>query len=194
MPIRCQWATSDLMIDYHDREWGTPLHDDQKLFELLMLEGAQAGLSWEIVLRKRESYREAFDQFDALKMAGYGQDKVADLLQDPGIVRNRLKVAAFVQNAGAYLDIQTRFGSFDTYLWSFVDGNPVRNSWRELSEIPAKTDLSERLSADLRRSGFKFVGSTICYAFLQAAGLVNDHLITCFRYQDVGGPGATSAQ
>ena len=194
MPTRCQWATSDLMIDYHDREWGTPLHDDQKLFELLMLEGAQAGLSWEIVLRKRESYREAFDHFDAREMAGYGQDKITDLLQNPGIVRNRLKVAAFVQNAAAYLDIQNRSGSFDTYLWSFVDGNPVRNSWRELSEVPAKTDLSERLSADLRRSGFKFVGSTICYAFLQAAGLVNDHLITCFRYQEAGGPGVPSAQ
>ena len=194
MPTRCQWATSDLMIDYHDREWGTPLHDDQKLFELLMLEGAQAGLSWEIVLRKRESYREAFDHFDARKMAGYGQDRIADLLQNPGIVRNRLKVAAFVQNAGAYLDIQNRFGSFDTYLWNFVDGHPVQNSRRELSEVPAKTDLSERLSAGLRQSGFKFVGSTICYAFLQAAGLVNDHVTTCFRYQAVGGSGATSAQ
>lgn len=194
MPTRCQWATSDLMVDYHDREWGAPLHDDQKLFELLMLEGAQAGLSWEIVLRKRESYREAFDHFDARKMAGYGQDRIAELLQNPGIVRNRLKVAAFVQNAGAYLDIQNRFGSFDAYLWSFVDGHPVRNSWRDLSEVPAKTDLSERLSADLKRSGFKFVGSTICYAFLQAAGLVNDHVITCFRYLELGGPGVPSAQ
>lgn len=194
MPTRCQWATSDLMVDYHDREWGSPLHDDRKLFELLMLEGAQAGLSWEIVLRKRESYREAFDHFDARKMAGYGQDRIAELLQNPGIVRNRLKVAAFVQNAGAYLDIQNRFGSFDAYLWSFVDGHPVRNSWRDLSEVPAKTDLSERLSADLKRSGFKFVGSTICYAFLQAAGLVNDHVITCFRYLELGGPGVPSAQ
>ncbi|MCI0781488.1 MAG: DNA-3-methyladenine glycosylase I [Chloroflexi bacterium] len=194
MPTRCQWATSDLMVDYHDREWGAPLHDDKKLFELLMLEGAQAGLSWEIVLRKRESYREAFDHFDARKMAGYGQDRIADLLQNPGIVRNRLKVAAFVQNAGAYLDIQNRFGSFDAYLWSFVDGHPVRNSWRDLSEVPVKTDLSERLSADLKRSGFKFVGSTICYAFLQAAGLVNDHVITCFRYLELGGPGVPSAQ
>ena len=194
MPTRCQWATSDLMVDYHDREWGAPLHDDRKLFELLMLEGAQAGLSWEIVLRKRESYREAFDHFDARKMAGYGQDRIAELLQNPGIVRNRLKVAAFVQNAGAYLDIQNRFGSFDAYLWSFVDGHPVRNSWRDLSEVPVKTDLSERLSADLKRSGFKFVGSTICYAFLQAAGLVNDHVITCFRYLELGGPGVPSAQ
>ncbi|MCH8350852.1 MAG: DNA-3-methyladenine glycosylase I [Chloroflexi bacterium] len=194
MPTRCQWATSDLMVDYHDREWGAPLHDDKKLFELLMLEGAQAGLSWEIVLRKRESYREAFDHFDARKMAGYGQDRIAELLQNPGIVRNRLKVAAFVQNAGAYLDIQNRFGSFDAYLWSFVDGHPVRNSWRDLSEVPVKTDLSERLSADLKRSGFKFVGSTICYAFLQAAGLVNDHVITCFRYLELGGPGVPSAQ
>lgn len=183
-----------MMVDYHDREWGAPLHDDKKLFELLMLEGAQAGLSWEIVLRKRESYREAFDHFDARKMAGYGQDRIAELLQNPGIVRNRLKVAAFVQNAGAYLDIQNRFGSFDAYLWSFVDGHPVRNSWRDLSEVPAKTDLSERLSADLKRSGFKFVGSTICYAFLQAAGLVNDHVITCFRYLELGGPGVPSAQ
>ena len=194
MPTRCQWATSDLMIDYHDQEWGAPLHDNQKLFELLMLEGAQAGLSWEIVLRKRESYREAFDHFDARKMAAYGQDKIADLLKDPGIVRNKLKVAAFVQNAAAYLDIQSRSGSFDAYLWSFVDGRPVRNSWRELSEVPAKTDLSDRLSADLRRSGFKFVGSTICYAFLQAAGLVNDHVITCFRHREVGVPGISSAQ
>ena len=182
------------MVDYHDREWGAPLHDDKKLFELLMLEGAQAGLSWEIVLRKRESYREAFDHFDARKMAGYGQDRIAELLQNPGIVRNRLKVAAFVQNAGAYLDIQNRFGSFDAYLWSFVDGHPVRNSWRDLSEVPVKTDLSERLSADLKRSGFKFVGSTICYAFLQAAGLVNDHVISCFRYLELGGPGVPSAQ
>ena len=194
MPTRCQWATSDLMVDYHDREWGAPLHDDRKLFELLMLEGAQAGLSWEIVLRKRESYREAFDHFDARKMAGYGQDKIAELLQNPGIVRNRLKVAAFVQNAAAYLDIQNRSGSFDAYLWSFVDGNPVRNSWRDLSEVPAKTDLSERLSADLKQNGFKFVGSTICYAFLQAAGLVNDHVITCFRYREDGGPGVPSDQ
>jgi len=194
MPTRCQWASSGLMIDYHDRGWGAPLHDDQKLFELLMLEGAQAGLSWEIVLRKRESYREAFDHFDARKMAGYGQEKIAELLQNPGIVRNRLKVAAFVQNAGAYLDIQNRFGSFDAYLWNFVDGTPVQNSWRDLSEVPAKTDLSERLSADLRRSGFKFVGSTICYAFLQSAGLVNDHITTCFRYQEAGGPGVPSTQ
>ena len=176
------------MIAYHDHEWGVPLHQDRALFELLMLEGAQAGLSWDTILRKRGSYRDAFDLFDAEKVASYGQDRVEELLQNPGIVRNRLKVAAFINNAQAFLAIQQQFGSFDTYLWKFVDGKPVVNSRQDLDDIPAKTDLSDKLSADLKRRGFKFVGSTICYAFLQAAGLVNDHLVSCFRYREVAEP------
>jgi DNA-3-methyladenine glycosylase I len=174
------------MIEYHDRQWGMPLHDDQALFELLMLEGAQAGLSWETILRKREAYRTAFDHFDLEKVASYQQSRIEELLQNPGIVRNRLKVGAFVHNAQAFLAIRREFGTFDAYLWAFVGGKPVRNSWKDPAEVPPKTDLSDTLGADLKRRGFKFVGSTICYAFLQAAGLVNDHLVSCFRYREVG--------
>ena len=186
MVSRCPWSKSDLMIEYHDREWGVPLHDDQGLFEYLLLDGAQAGLSWETILRKRESYREAFDGFDAKAIAAYGEDKIAELLNNPGIVRNRLKVRAAVSNAQAFLALQEQFGSFDTYLWGFVGGKPVRNAWTGDGQVPAKTELSDIVSADLKSRGFKFVGSTICYAFLQAAGLVNDHLVSCFRYLEVG--------
>ena len=175
------------MVEYHDQEWGVPVHDDQTLFELLMLEGAQAGLSWETILRKRESYREAFDHLDAEKIVLYDEGRIQELLQNPGIVRNRLKVRAFVSNAAGFLALQKELESFDSYLWSFVDGTPIRNSWNEVAEVPAKTELSDQLSADLKRRGFKFVGSTICYAFLQSAGLVNDHLVSCFRYADTGG-------
>ena len=173
------------MIEYHDREWGVPLHDDQRLFEFLLLDGAQAGLSWETILQRREGYREAFDGFDVKAIAAYGEDKIAELLINPGIIRNRLKIRSCVSNAQAFLDLQEECGSFDTYLWDFVGGKPVRNAWTIDHEIPAKTELSDMVSADLKRRGFKFVGSTICYAFLQAAGLVNDHLISCFRYEEV---------
>ena len=185
MENRCPWAKSDLMIEYHDREWGVPVHHDQSLFELLILEGAQAGLSWETILRKRDGYRAAFDQFDAAKIVCYDPERIEELLGNPGIVRNRLKVEACVQNAREFLKLQQQFGSFDAYVWGFVAGKPVVNSWRDLAHVPAKTDLSDKLSNDLRRRGFKFVGSTICYAFLQSAGLVNDHLVSCFRYREV---------
>jgi len=185
MVSRCSWPKSDLMIEYHDREWGVPLHDDRRLFEYLLLDGAQAGLSWETIIQRREGYREAFDRFDVKVIAAYGEDKIAELLNNPGIIRNRLKVRSSVTNAQAYLDLQEECGSFDTYLWDFVGGNPVRNAWTGHGQIPAKTELSDKVSADLKRRGFKFVGSTIIYAFLQSAGLVNDHLVSCFRYQEV---------
>jgi DNA-3-methyladenine glycosylase I len=179
---RCSWAASELMVRYHDQEWGVPLHDDHGLFEFLILEGAQAGLSWETILRKRENYRRAFDQFDPAVVAGYGEEKVAELLSDAGIVRNRLKIAAAVQNARSFLAVREEFGSFDAYLWRFVDGVPRVNQWRTLQEIPARTPQSDAMSQDLQRRGFKFVGSTICYALMQATGMVNDHLVDCFRY------------
>ncbi len=179
---RCQWATTDLSIAYHDREWGVPLHDDRALFEFLILEGAQAGLSWETILRKRDSYRAAFDGFDAQVIAKYDQRKIEQLLANPGIIRNRLKVNAAIQNAKAFLAIQNEFGSFDAYVWRFVGGKPKVNSWRSLREIPAKTAESDALSKDLSQRSFKFVGSTICYAFMQAVGMVNDHTVDCFRY------------
>ena len=185
MVSRCSWPKSDSMIEYHDREWGVPLHDDRRLFEYLLLDGAQAGLSWESIIQRREGYREAYDGFDVKVIAAYGEDKIADLLNNPGIIRNRLKVRSSVTNAQAYLDLQEECGSFDTYLWDFVGGNPVRNAWTGHGQIPAKTELSDKVSADLKRRGFKFVGSTIIYAFIQAAGLVNDHLVSCFRYQEV---------
>ncbi len=163
-----------------------PVHDDRKLFELLILEGAQAGLSWETILKKRENYRRAFDGFDAEKMARYGQRKLDALLADPGIVRNRLKLAAAVRNARAFLQVREEHGSFDAYIWRFVDGSPIRNAWRELAELPARTPESEAMSKDLLKRGFKFVGPTICYAFMQAVGMVNDHLVGCFRYDEVG--------
>ena len=182
-PIRrCEWARTELSIAYHDREWGVPLHDEQKLFEFLVLEGAQAGLSWETILKKRENYRRAFDGFAARKIARYGARKIAALLADPGIVRNRLKVAAAVANARAFLAVQAEFGSFDRYVWRFAGGRPLDHRLRKHSQIPAHTAESDALSADLRRRGFKFVGSTICYAFMQAVGLVNDHLVTCPRH------------
>ena len=185
-PTRCAWAATPLGIAYHDAEWGVPLRDDRMLFEFLILEGAQAGLSWELILQKRDSYRVAFDGFDPVKVAAYGDDKVAELLANPGIVRNRLKVAAAIGNARAFLDAQQEFGSFDAYIWDFVGGRPVRNAWQSLSDIPAKTPRSEAMSKELRRRGFRFVGPTICYAFMQATGMVNDHTVDCFRYGEVG--------
>lgn len=183
---RCGWGTSDpLYMDYHDQEWGVPVHDDHRLFEFLILEGAQAGLSWITILRKRENYRAAFDSFDPAKVAQYDDAKIADLLQNPGIVRNKLKVNAAVINARKTLDVQAEFGSLGNYLWGFVDGKPIQNHWQALSEIPAETDISRKMSKDLSKRGFKFVGSTICYAFMQACGLVNDHVIDCFRHSEV---------
>lgn len=184
---RCGWAGDDpLYIDYHDREWGVPCHDDRTLFEFLMLEGAQAGLSWITILRKRENYRRLFDDFDVEKIARYNSRKIESLLNDPGIVRNRLKVTSAVGNALAYLDIQQEYGSFSDYLWDFVDGAPIQNSWQTLDDVPASTPESDALSKELKRRGFKFVGSTICYAYMQAMGLVNDHTVDCFRHQELG--------
>ncbi len=178
---RCTWAASDLAIAYHDQEWGVPLHDDRKLFELLTLEGAQAGLSWETILRKRERYRELFDYFDPERVARYTPQKIERLLADPGIVRNRLKIVSTVRNAKAFLQVAEQCGSFETYLWAFVDGVPVHNRPRIPADVPAKTGLSDAVSKDLRARGFSFVGSTIVYAFLQAAGVVCDHLTGCWR-------------
>jgi DNA-3-methyladenine glycosylase I len=183
---RCHWARNELAIRYHDEEWGVPLHDDHKLFEFLILEGAQAGLSWNTILQKRENYRKAFHGFDPAKVARYDSKKVERLLQDPGIVRNRLKVAAAVRNARAYLDIQKEFGSFDAYIWRFVGGQPKQNRWRTHRQVPASTAESDAMSKDLKRRGCTFVGSTICYAFMQAVGLVNDHEMICFRRRQVG--------
>ncbi len=180
---RCAWCASDaLYVAYHDEEWGVPVHDDRTLLEFMILEGAQAGLSWLTILRKRENYRRAFDGFDASRIARYDEHKIAALLADPGIVRNRLKVAAAVANARAFLAVQEQFGSFDGYVWRFVDGRPVRNAWSALEQVPARTAQSDAMSKDLLRRGFKFVGSTICYAFMQAVGMVNDHVTDCFRY------------
>ncbi len=187
MPTRCEWAGTDpLYIEYHDKEWGTPLHDDRKLFELLCLEGAQAGLSWLTILRKRKHYRKAFDRFSARKVAHYDRKKIEELLRDPGIIRNRLKVEAFIQNARAFLAVKKEFGSFDAYVWQFVDGEPKRNNPKSIKEIPVFTTEAEAMSRDLRRRGFRFVGPTICYAFMQAAGLVDDHTADCFRSQAAG--------
>jgi DNA-3-methyladenine glycosylase I len=179
---RCAWATTDLSIAYHDREWGVPRHDDRVLFEFLILEGAQAGLSWETILKKRDHYRKAFAGFDPSQVARFDARKVAALLADPGIVRNRLKIAATIQNAQAFLAVQKEFETFDAYLWAFVNHRPVQNHRRTLKGIPPKTALSDVLSKDLSKRGFKFVGSTICYAFMQAIGMVNDHTADCFRY------------
>ncbi len=181
--FRCPWCGSDpLYMAYHDEEWGVPLHNDIRLFEMLTLEGAQAGLSWLTILRKREGYRRAFAGFDPRKVAAFTDDDYARLLLDPGIVRNRLKIASTITNARVVLEIQSRYGSLDTYLWSFVNGVPVRNSWQSMSDIPASTALSDAMSKELKRLGFRFVGSTICYAFMQATGMVNDHLTGCFCY------------
>jgi DNA-3-methyladenine glycosylase I len=183
---RCDWAHTPLSIAYHDREWGVPVHDDRTLFEFLVLEGAQAGLSWETILRKRDTYRAAYAGFDPVRVARFTPARIERLLHDPGIVRNRLKIESAVSNARAFLAVQEEFGSFDGYVWRVVDGRPLRNAWRALREIPPRTAESDALSRDLRRRGFRFVGSTICYAFMQAVGLVNDHVITCFRYARAG--------
>ena len=183
---RCAWARDELSIAYHDAEWGVPLHDDRALFEFLILEGAQAGLSWITILKKREAYRAAFDGFDARKVAGYDDAHVARLLLNDGIVRNRLKVRAAVENARAFLAVQKEFGGFDRYVWQFVGGKPLRNRFRRTDPLPARTEQSDAMSKDLAKRGFKFVGSTICYAFMQATGMVNDHLVDCFRYKEVG--------
>lgn len=183
---RCEWAGSDpLYVAYHDQEWGVPEHDEHKLFEMLILEGAQAGLSWSTILNRRENYRRAFDNFNPHMVAQYGDDKVAALLNDEGIVRNRLKINAAVQNARGFLKIQDEFGSFDAYIWRFVGGKPIVNAWHELGQIPAKTPESENMSKDLKQRGFNFVGPTICYAFMQAVGMVNDHVVDCFRYGEI---------
>jgi len=182
---RCAWARKPLDIQYHDQEWGVPQHDDRVLFEFLVLEGAQAGLSWSTILNKRNNYRRAFDNFDARKVARYDARKISKLLADPGIVRNRLKISAAIQNAKSFLAVQKEFGNFDTYIWRFVGGRPIRNARQSLKEIPARTPESDAMSRDLLRRGFKFVGPTICYALMQAVGMVNDHLVTCFRYSQI---------
>lgn len=181
---RCAWAGNDpLYIDYHDHEWGVPVHDDKRLFEFLVLEGAQAGLSWITILRKRENYRRAFDGFDPLIVADYSGAKITELLADAGIIRNSLKINAAISNARCFLNVQAEFGSFDSYMWRFVGGEPLRNQWTSMKEVPATTALSDALSNDLKKRGFKFVGSTICYAHMQAVGMVNDHTVDCFRHR-----------
>jgi DNA-3-methyladenine glycosylase I len=182
---RCDWAKNDLAIHYHDTEWGVPLHDDRALFEFLILEGAQAGLSWDTVLQKRDNYRTAFDNFDAVKIAEYDDAKCAELLENAGIIRNRLKIASAVRNAKCYLQTVEEFGTFDKYIWSFVGGKPIVNAWENIKQVPATTEISDKLCKDLKKRGFNFVGSTIMYAFCQATGMVNDHLTGCFRYKEV---------
>ncbi len=183
---RCGWSSNDaIMIQYHDTEWGVPVHDDRKLFEFLVLEGAQAGLSWITILKRREGYSRAFDGFDYNKVAKYGEKKIESLLVDPTIIRNRLKIESAINNARALLKIREEFGSFDRYIWQFVDGKTIKNNWKSLRGIPAKTEISDRLSKDLSKRGFRFVGSTICYAHMQATGMVNDHLVGCFRHNEV---------
>lgn len=185
---RCAWCgVEPYYVEYHDTEWGVPLHDERALFEFLTLEGAQAGLSWSTILKKREGYRRAFDNFDVERIARYDDADVARLLADAGIVRNRLKVASTIINARATLTIREQFGGLDAYFWRFVDGQPIQNTWRELAQVPASTPLSDRISRDLKQRGFKFVGSTIIYAHMQATGMVNDHLVTCYRHRELGG-------
>ncbi len=180
---RCEWPTNDpLLIEYHDKEWSVPLHDDRKLFEFLVLDGFQAGLSWSIILKKRETLRRAFSGFDPVKISRYNNSRIETLLRDPGIIRNRLKIESTISNARSFLSLQKEFGSFDKYIWQFVNFKPIRNKWKALQDIPAKSNESDEMSKDLRKRGFKFVGSTICYAFMQAAGMVNDHIIGCYRY------------
>lgn len=186
MKIRCGWCTSSqLYIDYHDNEWGVPVHDDRKLFEFLVLEGAQAGLSWLTVLKKRENYRKAFDKFDPKKISLYGDKKIEALLGDKGIIRNRLKITSAVNNAKRFLEVQKEFVSFDAYIWQFVKGKPIVNRYKSDQEIPATTNVSDLMSKDLKKRGFKFVGSTICYAHMQTTGMVNDHVVSCYRYKEV---------
>jgi len=182
---RCGWAKNDLSIPYHDTEWGVPVHDDRLFFDFLILEGAQAGLSWDTILRKRENYREAFDNFDVQKVAAYDDTKCAELLLNEGIIRNRLKIASAVRNAKAFIKVQDEFGTFDKYIWSFVGGKPLDNRVKSMSEVPAKTEVSDAMSNDLKKRGFNFVGSTIMYAFMQATGMVNDHPMSCFRYEEI---------
>ena len=183
---RCKWAGDDpLYCDYHDNEWGAPLHNDKMLFEFLILEGAQAGLSWITILRKRENYRKAFDNFDPNIIVNYTQNKADELLQNEGIIRNKLKITSAIKNAKAFLEVQEKFGSFDKYIWSFTDGKTIQNHWASLSEVPVSTPESDAMSKDLKKRGFKFVGPTICYAFMQATGMVNDHTTDCFRYKEV---------
>jgi DNA-3-methyladenine glycosylase I len=190
---RCPWPVDDLYVAYHDTEWGVPLHDDRALFEFLVLEGAQAGLSWHIVLKKRENYRAAFDQFDPAKVARYTPAKIIKLLANPGLIRNRLKIASAVRNARAFLAVQEEFGSFDRYIWRFVDGRPIINHPRSMKEVPARTRASDAMSQDLKQRGFNFIGSTICYAHMQATGMVNDHLVDCFRHRELGGGSSSVA-
>jgi DNA-3-methyladenine glycosylase I len=182
---RCHWATSDLNIPYHDEEWGVPLHDDRALFELLILEGAQAGLSWDTVLKKRARYRVVFDGFAVEKVARYDKKKIRELLKDAGIIRNKLKIASTISNAQAFLKVREEFGSFDKYIWQFVGGKPKQNARKTHNHLPAKTAESDAMSKDLKKRGFRFVGSTICYAFMQATGMVNDHLVDCYRYEEL---------
>ena len=183
---RCDWLTEDkTYIAYHDSEWGVPVHDDIKLFEMLILEGAQAGLSWLTILKRRDTYRIAYNGFDPVKMAQWNQNKIESLLNDPGVIRNRLKVEAARTNAQAFLKVDDEFGSFDDFIWSFVKGRPILNSWKTIKEIPATTHESDRMSKELKKRGFKFVGSTICYAFMQSVGMVNDHTVDCFRYKEL---------
>ena len=182
---RCPWAKNDLAISYHDNEWGVPVRDDRLLFEFLILEGAQAGLSWDTILSKRENYRKAFDNFDPAKVAKYTDKKLEKLLQNPGIVRNRLKILSAVNNANAFIKVQKEFGSFSNYIWGFTAGKQIINHWRSISEVPAKTDISDAISKDLKKRDFSFVGSTIIYAFMQAVGIVNDHLVSCFRHSEL---------
>lgn len=186
MKQRCTWATTDLTIPYHDNEWGRPVHDDRVFFEFLTLEGAQAGLSWDTILKKRSRYREVFGGFNVAKIARYDRKKVRELLKDPGIIRNKLKISATIANAQAFLKVQEEFGSFDEYIWRFAGGKPKQNAWKTHKRLPAKTAESDAMSKDLQKRGFRFVGSTICYAFMQATGMVNDHVVDCFRYGEVG--------
>ncbi|MFW9829373.1 MAG: DNA-3-methyladenine glycosylase I [Candidatus Thorarchaeota archaeon] len=186
MVNRCGWVGNDeQMISYHDDEWGTPIHDDRLLFEFLILEGAQAGLSWSTILRKRENFRKAFDNFDYKKIAKYSEDKIEELMNDEGVIRNRRKIEATIANAKSILKVQKEFGSFDKYIWKFVNYKSIENNFKELSELPSKTEESELMSKDLKKQGFKFVGPTICYAFMQAVGMVNDHVVDCFRYHEI---------
>lgn len=182
---RCDWAKKPLDIEYHDKDWGVPVHDDRYLFEMLILEGAQAGLSWSTILAKREGYKEAFDNFDAEKIAEYDAAKIEELRQDSRIVRNKLKINSAVVNARCFLEVQKEFGSFDKYIWAFVDGKSINNAWETQADIPGNTEISDAMSKDLKKRGFKFVGTTICYAFMQSVGMVNDHLTSCFRYEEV---------
>ncbi len=186
MPRRCDWVTADpLYVAYHDKEWGRPVHDDRRLFEFLILEGVQAGLSWLTVLKKRENYRAALDGFDPVRVAAYGPRQIEVMLKNEGLIRNRLKMNAAVANARAFLEVQAAYGTFDRYIWQFVDGRPVRNRWRKTSAIPAWTPRSQTMSRELKHRGFRFVGPTICYAFMQATGMVNDHIVDCFCYREI---------